>query len=264
MMVCPELLEFETSLRLTLVTGGRGIDANSKTVNGVTNVVYPIYDAHGNMVADVSKYGSSFQVNDKRSFDAWGNIRQGAQTGDPKGRYCANLGHKQDDESGLIYMRARYYEPTSGRFLSEDLQRSDFSFFVYAGADPVNNVDSGGNMKNTVQWAEFWQLFAIVRSALALIKFCSSSPEAMIVAVSGLSFLAAWFADVSLPIGTDGPTSLGAMLSFTGLIGGTVTGVYAIGRLADSSSPAFNAVAVCQTYALLIAIMIAGDDYAND
>gem|GEM_PF-6689855 len=37
--------------------------------------------------------------------------------------YCANLGHKQDDESGLIYIRARYYEPGSGRFISQDTYR---------------------------------------------------------------------------------------------------------------------------------------------
>src|SRR5471030_1398463 len=48
------------------------------------------------------------------------NIRIGAQTGDPRGLYCASLGHKQDDESGLIYMRARYYEPITGRFISSD------------------------------------------------------------------------------------------------------------------------------------------------
>jgi RHS repeat-associated protein len=37
--------------------------------------------------------------------------------------YCANLGHPED-ETGLVYMRARvalrYYEPATGRFISED------------------------------------------------------------------------------------------------------------------------------------------------
>ena len=72
------------------------------------------------MVATLSKVGSTFQLSNQRSYDAWGAIRLGATAGDPKDRYCANLGHKQDDESGLVYMRARYYEPTSGRFISQD------------------------------------------------------------------------------------------------------------------------------------------------
>jgi RHS repeat-associated protein len=50
-------------------------------------------------------------------FLAWGALRSGG--GADKGKHCANLGHKQDDESGLVYMRARYYEPTSGRFVTD-------------------------------------------------------------------------------------------------------------------------------------------------
>ena len=126
--------------------GARGIDAISKTVGSNTTVVYPIYDAHGNMMGDVSRDGSSFSVNDKRSFDAWGNIRQGASSGDPKGRYCANLGHKQDDESGLVYMRARYYEPTSGRFISQDPEMQAVNWFVYCNSNPTNCSDLSGEI----------------------------------------------------------------------------------------------------------------------
>jgi len=95
-------------------------------------------------MGDVSRSGSSFSVNDKRSFDAWGNVRQGASSGDPKGRYCANLGHKQDDESGLVYMRARYYEPTSGRFISEDPGRQGTNWYVYCSNQSMTQADFSG------------------------------------------------------------------------------------------------------------------------
>jgi len=89
--------------------GLRGIDALYVTQNGSTTANYPIYDAHGNMISTLSRQGTgNYSTSALRTFDAWGQIRIGAQTGDPKGRYCANLGHKQDDESGLVYMRARY------------------------------------------------------------------------------------------------------------------------------------------------------------
>jgi RHS repeat-associated protein len=94
----------------------------------VTNVSYPLYAVHGNIA-------------NERSYDVWGGVRSGAATGGPKGRYVANLGHVQDDESGLIYMRARYYEPGTGRFVSEDRARDGTNWFSYCGNVPIVFVD---------------------------------------------------------------------------------------------------------------------------
>jgi RHS repeat-associated protein len=124
--------------------GARGIDGIYVTQNGSTTANYPIYDAHGNMISTLSRQGTGYATAALRTFDAWGQIRVGAQTGDPKGRYCASLGHKQDDESGLVYMRARYYEPTSGRFVSEDPSMEGRNWVVYCNDDPVNCVDGTG------------------------------------------------------------------------------------------------------------------------
>ena len=104
----------------------------------------PIFDGHGNMVATLTKNGTGCSIGDGRAYDAWGNILSGAGSGDPKGRYCANLGHKQDDESGLIYMRARYYGATSGRFVSEDPDRHGLNVFLYCGNEPLGRADGSG------------------------------------------------------------------------------------------------------------------------
>ena len=82
-------------------------------------------------------------MGEARTYDAWGQVRSQVGT-DGKLRYCANLGHKQDDESGLIYMRARYYEPASGRFLSEDLKRDSENWYAYAKNNPVAFADASG------------------------------------------------------------------------------------------------------------------------
>ncbi|MEW5884230.1 MAG: RHS repeat-associated core domain-containing protein, partial [Armatimonadota bacterium] len=82
----------------------------------------------------------------QRSYDVWGGVRSGATSGFPNTRYVANLGHKQDDESDLIYMRARYYEPWTGRFISEDPARDGGNWFVYATNNPVGNVDTDGRV----------------------------------------------------------------------------------------------------------------------
>lgn len=124
--------------------GARGIDVVSRTTNSGNTVSYPLYDAHGNNVGALSKSGSSFVVSDEKSYDAWGGLRSGTNA-NGKAAYCANLGHKQDDESGLIYMRARYYEPTSGRFVSEDLKQDGRNWYAYCSNDPVNRIDADGN-----------------------------------------------------------------------------------------------------------------------
>ncbi|MBA4294150.1 hypothetical protein C0431_14405 [bacterium] len=99
------------------------------------------------MVATLSKNtaGTSWSLGNERSHDVWGSVRSGAATDGPKSRYVANLGHVQDDESGLIYMRARYYESESGRFLSEDCARQAANWYSYCKNDPNNYVDESGN-----------------------------------------------------------------------------------------------------------------------
>jgi RHS repeat-associated protein len=82
-----------------------------------------------------------------------------ATMGGPKGRYVANLGHVQDDESGLIYMRARYYEPESGRFVSEDLARDGSNWFLYCANQPTMQTDPTGNANGFLITG--WALFAL-------------------------------------------------------------------------------------------------------
>jgi RHS repeat-associated protein len=124
--------------------GARGIDCLSSTTSSGSAVSYPVYDAHGNMVATLARSGSGYAVSNRRAYDAWGLVRQGAVSGHPDGRHSANLGHVQDDESGLVYMRARYYDPGTGRFISQDAASDGRNWFVYCQNDPINFADQTG------------------------------------------------------------------------------------------------------------------------
>ncbi len=55
-------------------------------------------------------------------------------------------GQYQDSESGLYYLRARYYDPVSGQFLTVDpaIEQTRVPY-GYAGSDPLNFVDPSGN-----------------------------------------------------------------------------------------------------------------------
>lgn len=57
-----------------------------------------------------------------------------------------------DESTGLYYLNARYYDPTTGRFLTEDTYRGesgdveDWHLYAYCANDPINYVDPSGHM----------------------------------------------------------------------------------------------------------------------
>jgi len=62
--------------------------------------------------------------------------------------FCS--GEQYDPDLGLYYLRARYYNPNSGRFLSRDpldgnaIDPASLHKYLYAGGDPVNGLDPSG------------------------------------------------------------------------------------------------------------------------
>lgn len=60
-------------------------------------------------------------------------------------------GHVNDPDTGLVYMQARYYDPSIGRFLSVDALKpkagdiTSFNRFIYVGNNPVARTDPTGN-----------------------------------------------------------------------------------------------------------------------
>lgn len=97
-------------------------------------------DFHGNIVGKTTAAGAMVQdLNNRMDYDAFGNQWIG-ETPDPFG-YCSEY---YDNESGLIYLRNRYYDSTSGRFITEDPIRDGLNWYVYCGNNPVIFVDSSG------------------------------------------------------------------------------------------------------------------------
>ena len=52
---------------------------------------------------------------------------------------------ESDTETGLYYYRARYYDPNTGKFLSEDPTKfgAGLNFYTYTGNDPAGFRDPG-------------------------------------------------------------------------------------------------------------------------
>jgi RHS repeat-associated protein len=73
-------------------------------------------------------------------YDVFGATRSQSGTSDTVFRFT---GEQRDSDSGLYYLRARYYDPDIGRFLSQDPLPGG-NLYAYVGNNPVNRVDPTG------------------------------------------------------------------------------------------------------------------------
>ena len=86
-------------------------------------------------------------VTDTYEYDAFGNSFN--ETGTTPNNYLYR-GEQYDSDLGLYYLRARYYNPLTGRFLSRDplngnaIDPASLHKYLYAGGDPVNALDPTG------------------------------------------------------------------------------------------------------------------------
>jgi RHS repeat-associated protein len=64
---------------------------------------------------------------------------------------------RENDGTGLYYYRARYYNTTIGRFVSEDpigFDGGDVNLYAYVANDPINLIDPSG-----LTWQSNWNYF---------------------------------------------------------------------------------------------------------
>ncbi len=121
-------------------TQGSGIDQPLAT-SGTGGSYYYHPDGLGSIT---SLTNGSGQLADSYVYDSFGNLTASTGTITNPFQYT---GREFDSETSLYYYRARYYDPMSGRFLSEDpirLGGGDMNFYAYAYNHPTNFVDPAG------------------------------------------------------------------------------------------------------------------------
>ena len=176
--------------------------------NGVMGVEYggETYIYRRNVQGDITALlDSSGVVMVKYVYDAWGKHKvlnpDGSELADRT--HIGNLnpyryrGYYYDVETGLYFLKTRYYDPETGRFITiDDLQYlnpetiNGLNLYAYCANNPVMNVDSEG----TWSWSKFWRAVGLAFTAVAAIAisiatFGAATPLAMTI-VAGVTLAA--------------------------------------------------------------------------
>ena len=115
-----------------------GMDNHLRQTSAVTGISYFLADHIGSTSALT---GAGGNVVEEISSDSFGN-----SAGSTRTRYDYT-GRERDSATGLLYYRARFYDPELGRFTSEDpagFSGGQMNFFAYVGSNPTNSVEPTG------------------------------------------------------------------------------------------------------------------------
>jgi RHS repeat-associated protein len=127
----------------TYTYGRQRISQNQLTSSEWTPSFYG-YDGFGSVRTLTDASGT---VTDTYDYDAWGNAVN--VTGSTP-NVCLYRGEQYDPDLRLYYLRARYFNPLSGRFLTKDPEAGRIKVpaslhrYLYAAGDPVNRSDPRG------------------------------------------------------------------------------------------------------------------------
>ena len=79
-----------------------------------------------------------------RQYDAFGNLTGGNGTWNGPFGYAGGFGYQEDGDSGLKLLGHRYYDSTTGRFLSKDPIGDGRNWYSYCENNPIRRVDNAG------------------------------------------------------------------------------------------------------------------------
>ncbi len=99
---------------------------------------YYLYNGHGDVVQIVNTSGA---IKNTYDYDVWGNFLKKEET---IKNHFTYFGQTYDETTGLYYLRARYYDPTTGRFTQQDSTEDGYNWYIYGNQNPVMYIDPLG------------------------------------------------------------------------------------------------------------------------
>jgi RHS repeat-associated protein len=140
------------------------LDADSSDVTQVVYTLQPVL--YGNLLSQIRSGSTSYfqfdalgstdrltnsigTVTDSYLYEAFGNVKATSGTTTNGFKYVGRLGYYLDLDLVKYYMRARYFDPVTGGFLSRDPLDSyqiKITTYSYAGNNSVNTIDPSGQV----------------------------------------------------------------------------------------------------------------------
>jgi RHS repeat-associated protein len=137
---------------------GMGLEARIKP-DGTTE--YYVSDFRGSTVAMVDATNAA-NITHKYQYDDFGGVTQQQESDVNPFRYVGKYGVMYENDH-LYFMRARYYDPTIGRFMSEDPVWST-NLYPYGNNNPIASIDPKGE-SYIDSFKEGWDVFKTFKNA---------------------------------------------------------------------------------------------------
>jgi RHS repeat-associated protein len=120
-------------------------------VNATNQTHYFHYDFRGSTIAMTDE---SEAITHKYEYNDFGQLLQSDEADFNAYRYVGKYGVEYEDTE-LYFMRARFYDPSKGRFLSEDPIWST-NLYPYADNNPITRIDANGKSWKSIGKGVVW------------------------------------------------------------------------------------------------------------
>jgi RHS repeat-associated protein len=116
-------------------------------------------------------------------YDSWGWVTNDTEPGFQPFGFGGGI---YDRDTGLVRFGTRDYDPSLGRWVSKDPERFEggTNLYLYAGGDPVNYVDPGGDLPIAA-----WALIGMVATSALAVDSSDDTAGHILVAEVGLDIM---------------------------------------------------------------------------
>ena len=183
------------------------------TIDTADNIHTYHYNGNGNTIAITNQ---SQEIVNKYTYTPYGKITEEQETIPQLFKFAGQYGIIQEP-TGTYYMRARYYDPESGKFISEDPSGfvDGVNLYEYARNNPVLYLDSTGKAAHILIASAIGGIAGVVNAHLnGTDPLIGAAVGGMAGAITGLTF------------GAGSTVAIGGMAAMSGNVASQVADNY--------------------------------------